>query len=187
MALNPTGDLDLRAAIDVVAVHRAAAKEFVRAAEILDPTLRQIPRAPGKWTPQQELAHIVLTCREFTAAILRGREFELMVSPELAAHNHATVLRRILRGGSFPSGAKAPPRVHPRHSTETVPVMLEQLQEARRQLEVAVVFTYRRDPDRQVRHPYFGFMQLPKLLAVLAAHMRHHGEHIARLHDYGAV
>ncbi len=185
--MNPTGDPNPFSALDAAAVHRSAAKEIVRVVEILDPGLRQLPRAPGKWTPQQELAHIILTCREFTAAILRGCEFELMVSTELAAHNHATVLPRILRGESFPSGAKAPLRVSPPRSLETVPVMLAQLQEARRQLELVVVRTYHRDPGRQVRHPYFGLMQLPELLALLAAHMRHHGGNIARLYEYGAV
>ncbi len=187
MALNPIEGQELLIAVKAVNAHRAAAKEFVRAVNGLDPTLCQLPRARGKWSPQQEIAHLVLTCREFTAAVRREREFELMVSTERAAHIHATMLPRILRGGSFPSGAKAPPRVHPPRSLETVPVLLAQLQEARRQLEFEVVSACRNDPERQVKHPYFGFLRLPELLVLLAAHLRHHSGNIAPLVEYRAV
>jgi hypothetical protein len=45
----------------------------------------------------------------------------------------------------------------------------------------------RTDSERQVKHPYFGFMRLPELLVLLAAHMRHHSGHIAELVEHGAV
>jgi hypothetical protein len=45
----------------------------------------------------------------------------------------------------------------------------------------------RNDPERQVKHPYFGFLRLPELLVLLAAHLRHHSGNIAPLVEYRAV
>lgn len=154
--------------------HREALADFVATARELAPARHQLPRAPGKWTPLQEIAHLVQTYSEFAAVLTGQPEFPLMVPAERAAQYHESVLPRILAGSWFPSGAAAPERVQPPTSPGTLEPLAARLCLAEDRFEVAVLAAYHADPSRRVVHPYFGFLTLPDLLLLLAGHARHH-------------
>lgn len=156
--------------------HRATLADFVSAAQGLDPAYLNTPRAPGKWTPLQEVAHLAQVCSEFAAVLSGGPEFALLVPPERAARYRDSVLPRILAEDWFPAGASAPSRTEPAELPGSLAELQSRLRAGERDLEWAIVAACRADPERRVVHPYFGPMTLPDLLTLLARHARHHAE-----------
>ena len=132
------------------------------------------PRAPGKWTPVQEVVHLALTYREFSAVFGGAPEFTLLVPPEKAAQYRHAVLPRILAGGWFPSGAAAPDRVQAAGEAETMAAALTQLRIAADEFHAAVRGAGRAHAGRAWNHPYFGPMALLDLLDLLSEHANHH-------------
>ena len=159
--------------------HGEAVAAFIARARRVPPGRHDAPRAPGKWSPVDEAAHLVLTYREFGAVLEGAPEFPLLVPPEKAAQYRQTVLPRILAGNWFPRGADAPDRVRPGEPRRPLPATLGELHRAAERFHAAARTAAAADPGRRWNHPYFGPVSLAELVDVLTAHAEHHASFVA--------
>lgn len=154
--------------------HGDAVNAFIARGRAVPVARAEQPRAPGKWTPVQEVVHLALTYTEFATALQGGSEFTLLVPAETAAHYHRTYLPRILAGGWFPSGAAAPERVQPGRRSQEMSEALSRLETAVQDFHAAALTAVAAYPDRTWTHPYFGPLSVPDLIDLLTEHTGHH-------------
>ncbi len=159
---------------DEMKYHKSAVEDFIRHAGIVPDELWNTPRAPGKWTPSQEVGHLILTYRGYVAEIRRGPE----VTPETYLPPREVyrvkILPRVLKGNWFPTGATSPDYVNPDDGNYERTEQLTGLRKWVSEFENAIREIENENSSRQVRHPYFGSLTLVELLRVLAEHTRHH-------------
>ncbi len=158
--------------------HHTALGAFLRHAQTLSARQWETARAPGKWTPAQETAHLVLAYAAFVAAVRGGPPLKLRLPEARALELQRTLLPGILEGKGFPTGARAPAESMPPERPGDQAVLLPQLRAARDAFAEALVAAWSAVPDSRVVHPYFGPLRLPELLGLLTAHARHHAEYL---------
>ena len=154
--------------------HRLTIDGFTTLAGRISGSQWQTPRAPGKWTPAQETAHLMLVYATFAATLCGGPPRELRVPAERALELQRTVLPGILDGKGFPTGARAPAETAPPDDPGDLGVLLPQLRAAAEDFEKALVSAYAASPNARIVHPYFGPLGLEDLLGLLTAHTCHH-------------
>lgn len=154
--------------------HAAAVRECLSAARDVPQARWHQPRAPGKWTPAQEIKHLSLGYAAFErdlrgagAMQLRGRWWQRRVWRVVA-------LRYILRSGRIPRAAPAPREVRPAEAPGDQATLIAELQARVQSFEAVLRETMARDPRRRVTHPYFNALTLEQLLRFGAVHTRHH-------------
>ena len=160
--------------------HAEAIADFIASASQISADRVTVPRAPGKWTPGQEVIHLVLTYTAFRSVLDGGPEFTILVPEERAAELQRTMLPRILTGTWFPSGGAAHERTQPDCSSAALSDVLSQLAVAVDAFHAGVRSVAATAAERRWTHPYFGPMRLPDLLDVLTGHARHHGHFLPR-------
>jgi len=172
--LPPEIDAGLRA-------HHEGLDAFLRHAKALSALQWETPRAPGKWTPAQETAHLALAYGAFAAAMRGGPPLKLRLPEARALELQRTVLPRILEGQGFPAGAKAPAESRPPDRPGDQDLLLSQLSVAGHAFASASVEAWLAAPDGRVVHPYFGPLRLTDLLQLLSAHLQHHARYLPPL------
>jgi hypothetical protein len=154
--------------------HAAAVRECIDAARAVPDARWHQPRAPGKWTPAQEIRHLSLGYAAFErdlrgegAMQLRGRWWQRRIW-------RAVALRYILRNGRIPRAAPAPREVRPPDGPGDRVSLIAEFEERVRSFETLLRETMAREPRRRVTHPYFNALSLEQLLRFGAIHTRHH-------------
>ena len=162
----------------VLATHAAAVEAFVACAREVPESAWADPRETGKWTPCQEVLHLILTYREYGAEIADGPAVTAESFPARTPELREVILPRILAGGWFPSGAKSPKLARPDDAIREKDAALSELHERSKEFANAVMAATLSHPDRHVRHPYFGALGLTDLVIVLTEHTHHHRRHL---------
>ena len=175
-----TGASRLAAALDE---HAAAARDFAARAAAVPEAEWDRPRAPGKWSPAQEVEHVALAVETF-AADLRGEPaMRVVVPPARRVVLRALVLPYILWAGRFPVAARAPRETRPTRSEGAAGGKAElvgRLRAAVRSLEAALGPAEQVDARRRVTHAYFGSLDLRRALRLSTVHTRHHARRLPR-------
>lgn len=157
--------------------HRAAVEEFIQlACEIPDDLWET--RTGAQWSPAQEAAHLVLTCRVYAVEVTDGPAVTPATFPRRIAEFESKILPRIIAGGFFPRGGVAPAIVEPSDSPASREELLYDLRSSANVFETAVMETFAQQPGRYVRHPYFGALTLVEAVIVNAEHTRHHARRL---------
>jgi hypothetical protein len=156
--------------------HAAAAAEFRERATSIPADQWQSPRAPGKWTPAQEVEHVLLAFEAFTGQLAGGPPMRMVVPRAQAILLRWLVLPYIVLTGRFPR-ARAPREVRPSGTSGTRDDLLTRFDGAATALAEAAL---RQPPSRRLGHAYFGAITLVEALGMLAAHTRHHAATIGR-------
>ena len=157
----------------VIVEHCAVVREFVHLAAALTHEQWNTPRAPDRWTPAQETAHVILTYRGFTAELRAGPEVDATAfpgHPEL----RRSVLPRILGDNWFPIGGTAPAYTLPVERPGPQETLLTDLVRSAGEFEDALQGAAQLRPDRFSRHPCFGALTLGELLRLSVEHTRRH-------------
>lgn len=159
-----------------LADHRRAVEELVARVRSVSAAAWRVPRGAGAWSPAQEAAHVALSY----AAFARALAGELHPAPAVRAWKAMLlrwlVLPRILRGGWFPTGARAPHATWPPAEPPDQPVLVAELMDHADTLMRALRAA---GADRRVHHPYFGALSARQVLGLSAAHTRHHARRLA--------
>lgn len=154
--------------------HAAVVAEVVRRAEALTPEAWRTPRAEGKWSPGQEVGHLVLAYAGFAGELRDGPD----VTPETFAERipgiRERALPRILEGGWFPSGGTSPRSAAPAEEPDAQEAALAALRENVALYDTEWMAAGARNPRRYVRHPFFGALTLEEHYRVVLEHTRHH-------------
>ena len=163
--------------------HRDSVLAFARAAAALPEAAWPAATAPGKWSPEEITQHLWLT---YTIALselapdpggprhrIRPRVPRLM-QPLL----RLSVMRRIIRDGRFPEGARAPSELRPEAgpsaaSTPLASVRGDALSSlTARAAQVEELLAER--PGARLTHHIFGRVGRDDALRLLAVHNAHH-------------
>lgn len=162
----------------LAADHDAAIQQFVMTVRQLPPHSWSLPLATGKWTPAEVTSHLVESYRILRTELAGGPGMALRLSRFRRWVLRHTILPRILRGGIFPAGARAPRETRPRE-------VIEDTASALRTLTVeadafAQDLTTRASSGRlYLNHAYFGPMSARQSLRLVAVHTRHHARQLA--------
>jgi hypothetical protein len=171
---------------ELLAEHGAAVREFRERAGAVPAKQWDVARAPGKWTPAQEVKHIALGLEAF-ARDLRG-EGKLRLKGKWWQRRlwRLTALRTILRTRRIFRAAPAPREVRPPERPGDQTSLLAELQSRWNDLESLLIEMHRANPRRCVTHPYFGDLSLPDLVRFSVIHVRHHTAFLPSLEPLAA-
>jgi hypothetical protein len=156
--------------------HSAAAATFRERAASIPADRWQTPRAPGKWTPAQEVEHVALAFEAFTGQLAGAPPMRMVVPRVQAALLRWLLLPHVIRTGRLPR-ARAPREVRPSGASGTRDELLIRFDGAAAALADAALGEA---PSRRLGHAYFGAITLVQALGMLAAHTRHHTASIGR-------
>jgi hypothetical protein len=161
--------------------HRNALEQFAATVRQLPPGSWNNSLAPGKWTPAEISSHLIASYRIMRTELAGGAGMALRLKPFQRWVLRRTVFPRILRGGPFPAGARAPRETRPVEVIQDLPESLDVLTtEAKALVEE---LTARASAGRvRLTHAYFGGMSPRQSLQLLAVHTRHHARQVAGLH-----
>ena len=162
--------------------HSAAVQTFVDRAAAVPDDQWGTPRAQDKWTPAQEVKHILLAIEAFIRDLRGEGKMRLKAKRWQRALWRWTVLPRILRTGQFPRGIRAPREVRPPEHPGDRDVLLGELMLRAREFEQLVIDTAVTTPRRRVTHPYLGPLPLKTLLRFGVVHVRHHAAFLPAIH-----
>jgi len=147
---------------------------FAHRAGALSSVQWEAPRAPGKWAPCQEAGHLILSYRLFRQALLGEYVFAPRVSAERMTALRETMVPRIIASDWFPSGVDAIAESQPSPIPASREQLLAELEASVRAFNDALVAVGEADPERRIRHGFFGELPVLELALVAAAHTRHH-------------
>lgn len=164
--------------------HDLATAELLEAARAVPAERWLRPLSPGKWSPAEVVEHLCLTYETLRA--------ELGGAPGMALRTRGwqrlllrfTLRPRLLAGGRFPRGVRAPREIRP---GELPPEREEGLARFRRcadDFRAAVEVAHAGRPGVRLTHAYFGALPLAEAVRFSAVHVRHHrGQLLAGITD----
>ncbi|HEV2130520.1 MAG TPA: DinB family protein [Longimicrobiaceae bacterium] len=167
-------------------LHTAAAAELARTAASVPSDQWRTPRAPGKWTPAEILAHLILAYEVLLRELRGGGGMALRTRWWQRVLLHFTVRRRILSGGGFPAGARAPRELGPPDVTLDQNDALERFRELAAEFEAAMETARMERPRSRLTHAYFGARPLEEALGFCARHIQHHHQQLHSLTEQDA-
>ena len=171
---------------DLIAEHDVAIHEFVNCASCVPGERWDTPRAAGKWTPAQEVKHVVLGLEAF-GRDLRG-EGKLRLKGKWWQRRlwRLFAFPRIMRTRSIFRAVPAPRETRPPDNPGDQATLLAELQEQWGDLRALAIETYSASPRRSVTHPYFGDLTVAELVGFSVIHVRHHARFLTWGSDVAA-
>jgi hypothetical protein len=157
--------------------HSAAIEDLVRAVEAVDPAAWSLARQPGKWSPAEIAQHLILSYDPPLAELAGGAGFVVRLPWWKRTFLRWKVLPQIM-AGNFPKGAPAPREARPRGGPPSPQDAALRLREssARFQARLSEAQALRRV---RLTHSYFGKIEGPQILKLMAVHARHHRDQLA--------
>jgi hypothetical protein len=157
--------------------HASAVREFVESARRFPHPAWTRPLAPGKWSPAEITSHVTETYAVLRRELEGGPGMRLRGSPWQRWLFRHTMLPGILRGGAFPSGARAPREIRPgeiqKDPATALPALAAEADAFVRELSG-------RAAHRRLRltHAYFGPMSARQSIRLVTVHTRHHARQL---------
>jgi hypothetical protein len=158
----------------LLATHRHAVDEFFSRAAQVTSARWDVPRAEGKWSPAQEVKHVILAYEAFTRDLRGGEPMRLVGTRMKRRLWRAVGLTSILWLKKLPRGARAPRESRPPDGAMEQSGLLAELRARTDEFEAAYREAIRATPAKQVTHPYFGTLSLRESLELCIVHTRHH-------------
>lgn len=161
--------------------HDASVAAFVSVVRGIPDDRWALPRAPGKWSPAEEVLHVALAYEVAVRGVQTGAGMRSRVSPARARLLRWLVLPVMLESNWFPR-AKAPAEIRPPRPGEgdvdlTRDVLLRRVEEQARVVRDQLPSS---PPALRFHHAYFGALRPRQAMRMLAAHTRHHTRALGR-------
>jgi hypothetical protein len=160
--------------LEALRLHESAAAGLARSAEAIPPQAWAAPMAEGKWSPAQITEHLILAYEVLLRELEGGPGMQLRTRGWQRLLLRFTLVPRILRGDTFPTGARAPRETRP---GEVVGEQADQIARFRADAErfhAAVQEARASNPRQQLTHAYFGASSLEESVLLCARHIQHH-------------
>lgn len=157
-----------------IASHRAASDAFIAAAEDVAPAKWNTPRGLGKWTPGQEVTHIILVYEALARDLRGGDPVRLVGTRWKRILWRAIGLTMILGLRKMPKGALAFRESRPSESTVDRASLVATVRARMNEFDAAYRDAWRDNPRKRVTHPYFGTLSLPQAIVMADVHTLHH-------------
>lgn len=131
-------------------------------------------RAPGKWSPAAITQHLIMALDTGVQEMSGGAGMVMRLSGLKLWLARTFILRRILRDGRFPGGARAPRETRPQGELPPQAEGLRNFLAAAEKLDAAAVKAHETKRDVRITHPYFGALNMTDALFLSAKHIEHH-------------
>lgn len=158
----------------LLASHKSATDEFLAAAGQVAPARWNAPRGPGKWTPGQEVTHLILVYEAVTRDLRGGDPMRLVGNRWKRLIWRAIGLTSILHLRKLPGGARAPREVRPPDVSADRALLVAAFRARVSEFEAAYADSWRNAPGKRVTQPYFGTLSLKQAIAINEVHTLHH-------------
>lgn len=154
--------------------HSAAVEEFFHRAAQVTSARWNAARADGKWSPAQEVKHVILAYEAFIAELEGGAGLKLVGTPLKRALWRLLGLGSVLLRKRLPRGARSPREIRPPEGPYDQVELLADLRERAARFEATYRAIVASNPEKRMTHPYFGALDLVDALKLVAVHTRHH-------------
>lgn len=156
------------------AEHDRAVREFVERATAVVDARWLVPRATGKWTPAQEVRHIILTYEAFIRQLRERPPVSLRGTPLKRLVWRAIGMNSILWLKRIPVAVTAPRAVRPDVEERPAMQLIPEVQSRAADFDAAFQSAWHERPQPRLTHPYFGGVSLDQGIRILTVHTRHH-------------
>lgn len=168
-----SGGSDARLA-ERIAEHRASVRELLEKAGALAGEQWLTPRAEGKWTPAQEVKHVLLFYEAFMRDLGDVQRLGLRGTPWKRRIWKLLGLTFIIWRKRIPVAVRAPREARPDWETTPALELLPRLQRRAEAFDSLFASKWITEPDRRVTHPFFGEITLDHAIQIAIVHTRHH-------------
>ena len=162
-----------------MAAHQSSLGRFLEAARAIPVAEWEIPLAPGKWSPAQQVEHVRLVYEVLGRELAGGQGLVIRTKWWQRAVLRFKILPGILAHGKIPARAPAPREARPGSG----PFEREPLLAATLAAGTAVQRSLheRKDtPGAAVTHHIFGRLTLPQIVRFGTVHNDHHTRQLQR-------
>ena len=159
---------------EALACHTSASAAFASAAEAVEPTVWDRPRAAGKWSPAQITDHLIQTYDVILREIAGGAGMKVRTRLWLRLLLRLAYMPRILRAGWFPAQAPAPPEIRPSQEPPDQNSAVALFRQRASEFEAAVQDARTGKPEARITHAYFGALKPVTGVLFCARHIEHH-------------
>lgn len=159
---------------EIAALHDKAVKELAAAAERVPADRWLTPRAEGKWSPAEVVEHLNLVYDVVLRELSGGAGMQLRTKWWMRVLLRLTIVPKILRGGGFPAGARAPKETRPALSTTDQHELIARFRERAARFAAAAAA----DSTKSITHAYFGAAKVPESVLLAARHIEHHAKQL---------
>jgi hypothetical protein len=136
--------------------------------------------SPERWTPAQQVNHVVLAYRAMIHDVRDGRHAQFIGTARQRRIWRLFGLSQVMFLGRLPPGAPAPREIRPPDYSPDRTTMLRELRSALDDFERTMRSASRDRSRHRVAHPYFGWLSLRQAVRVCAVHTHHHAELLKR-------
>jgi hypothetical protein len=158
---------------DILTTHASAADRLAETAGRIPNERWLMPAQEGKWSPGHVLEHLNLVYDTLDRELAGGQGMALLTKWWQRVVLRWTMVPRILRGGWFPAGARAPREIRPAQpaadQTAAIAAFRERSQRFHEKVQAAQAAG-----GSQMTHAYFGKAPLPESLLLCSRHIEHH-------------
>ena len=161
-----------------LAKHRNAAAEYAMTAAAVGEGRWLKPIADGKWSPAEITEHLRLVYEGSLRELNRGSGMRLRTNWLMQRFLRFAFLKKILKTGQFPKGAKAPSEVKPTVTNTDQTAAIAQFSTLAGEFET-LLEKRKGDADCGLSHHLFGKLSPLEGLQLVTTHMRHHHRQLA--------
>ena len=157
---------------EIIALHDAAVEAYAAAASSVKNWSAE-PK-PGKWSAGQITAHLNLAFEAVLCEARGGPSMMLRTNAWQRLLLRYTIMRRLLKGGTFPFGARAPRETRPPESCPDRETAIAEFRRLAAEVRHELDTLHNARSKQRFVHPYFGALTLADGLYVSARHIDHH-------------
>lgn len=136
--------------------------------------------SPDRWTPAQQVNHIVLSYRAMVHDVRDGRHAQFIGTARQRRIWRLFGLSQVMFLDRIPPGARAPREIRPPDYSPDRKTLQRELRSALDDFERTMRSADSERPRHRVAHPYFGWLSLRQAVRVCTVHTHHHRELLRR-------
>lgn len=167
-----------------------ARKFHLQAAEEVVSTARRVPadkwlvgRAEGKWSPAEIVEHLNLAYEVLLRELAGGRGMEIRTKLWQRFMLRLTIMPKLLRGGPFPAGTRAPREIRPATASPDQAAAIAALTDRAARFDAATAEAQRTNPRKRLTHAYFGRSTIDHAVLLCARHLQHHHKQLVEVSE----
>jgi hypothetical protein len=155
-------------------LHAETAAELASVAERVPAEKWLIPRADGKWSPAEVMEHLNLAYDVLQRELAGGAGMQIRTKLWQRIVLRVTMVPKLLRGGAFPAGSRAPREIRPATAPPDQGAAITAFRDRAARFEAAAAEAQRSQRRVRLTHAYFGSSSIPDAVLLCTRHIQHH-------------
>lgn len=159
-------------------LHAQAASDLASTAEAVPPQAWLLPRAEGKWSPAEVVEHLSLAYDAILIELEGGRGMKVRTTWWQRVLLRFTLVPKLLRGGPFPAGARAPRETRPAAANPDQRAAVAAFRDRAARIDAAAARAIESGRRVRLTHAYFGKSPVAEAMLLCARHVQHHRQQL---------